>query len=111
MLMQIICRHVVCAFGYRISSARIFAGLFQRTILMSGSLLSPWARIISADLVIDELSKQLACHLTDKNLVGNNGGSSNNATYPDAYFNIDISDCLKRKPLEALMGVRLPFIR
>lgn len=83
----------------------MLAGLFQRTILMSGSLLSPWSRIISSDLLVDELSKQLACHLD------NSLPTINVTSYADAYFNKDISECLKRKPLEALMGVRLPFIR
>lgn len=57
---------------------------------MSGSLLSPWARIISSDLIIDELSKQMACHLTDKN----EATIAANASYP----NKDISDCLSEFP-------------
>lgn len=84
-------------------------GLFQRTILVSGSLLSPNSRIISPDLVREEISRQMACHLDVE------GGdvvptTTSNTSEPSSVLR-DISNCLDRKPIEALLGIRLPFVR
>ncbi|XP_063708725.1 neuroligin-1-like [Culicoides brevitarsis] len=82
-------------------------GLFKRTILVSGSLLSPSSRIISPDLVREEISRQMACHLDVESTAARENASSND---PASALR-DISNCLDRKPIEALLGIRLPFVR
>lgn len=83
-------------------------GLFQRTILVSGSLLSPSSRIISPDLVREEISRQMACHLdVEGDAVPT---TTSNGSDPSSVLR-DISNCLDRKPIEALLGIRLPFVR
>lgn len=73
---------------------------------MSGSLLSPWTRVISPEMVREEISRQMACHLDTSSITD---VSTNNSNEP---FNLrNISHCLKKKPLEALIGIRLPFVR
>ncbi|KFB50048.1 AGAP011916-PA-like protein [Anopheles sinensis] len=73
-------------------------GLVQRAILLSGSALSPWALIPDPDAVRLEVSQQMACHLVP----GRNGRKPSTD---------DITDCLRDKPIEALMGVRLTSVR
>lgn len=78
----------------------------HRTILLSGSALSPWAMEADPDAVREEVSQQMACHLA---AAGGDGAAP--AKKPQADVTNDITACLKSKPLEALMGVRLPSIR
>lgn len=78
-----------------------FAGLVQRAILLSGSALSPWAHIPDPDLVREQVSQQMACHLDAMVAEKSKAGNVIN----------DITPCLKSKPLQALMGVRLPDLR
>jgi neuroligin len=66
----------------------------QRVVLVSGSALSPWALIPEPDLNREQISQQMACHLDNNNKI------------PD-----DITECLRSKPLEALMGVKLTTVR
>ncbi|XP_035784425.1 neuroligin-4, X-linked-like isoform X1 [Anopheles albimanus] len=73
-------------------------GLVQRAVLLSGSALSPWALIPDPDTVRLEVSQQMACHLVP--------GHNNRKPTTD-----DITDCLRDKPIEALMGVRLTNVR
>uniref|UniRef100_A0A182WE02 COesterase domain-containing protein n=1 Tax=Anopheles minimus TaxID=112268 RepID=A0A182WE02_9DIPT len=73
-------------------------GLVQRAILLSGSALSPWALIPDPDAVRLEVSQQMACHLVP----GRNGRKPSTD---------DITECLRDKPIEALMGVRLASVR
>ncbi|XP_053661262.1 neuroligin-4, X-linked-like [Anopheles marshallii] len=73
-------------------------GLVQRAILVSGSALSPWALIPDPDAVRLEVSQQMACHLVP----GRNGRKPSTE---------DITECLRDKPIEALMGVRLTSVR
>ncbi|XP_050081372.1 neuroligin-4, X-linked-like [Anopheles maculipalpis] len=73
-------------------------GLVQRTILLSGSALSPWALIPDPDAIRLEVSQQMACHLVP----GRNGRKPSTD---------DITECLRDKPIEALMGVRLTSVR
>uniref|UniRef100_A0A182IJN3 COesterase domain-containing protein n=1 Tax=Anopheles atroparvus TaxID=41427 RepID=A0A182IJN3_ANOAO len=73
-------------------------GLAQRAILLSGSALSPWALIPDPDAVRLEVSQQMACHLVP----GRNGRKPTTD---------DITECLRDKPIEALMGVRLTSVR
>ncbi|XP_058054010.1 neuroligin-4, X-linked-like [Anopheles bellator] len=73
-------------------------GLVQRAVLLSGSALSPWALIPDPDAVRLEVSQQMACHLVP--------GRNNRAPSTD-----DITECLRDKPIEALMGVRLTGVR
>ncbi|XP_058459148.1 neuroligin-4, X-linked-like [Malaya genurostris] len=77
-------------------------GLIHRAILLSGSALSPWALIPEPDAIRLEVSQQMACHL----LVDPPPGKP--ALKPSTD---DITDCLRDKPLEALMGVRLTNVR
>lgn len=79
----------------------------HRTVLLSGSALSPWAMAADPDAVREEVSQQMACHLA---AVGGDG-TAPSAKKPQADVTNDITACLKSKPLEALMGVRLPSIR
>ncbi|XP_053679732.1 neuroligin-1-like [Anopheles nili] len=73
-------------------------GLVHRAILLSGSALSPWALIPDPDAVRLEVSQQMACHLVP----GRNGRKPSTD---------DVTDCLRDKPIEALMGVRLASVR
>lgn len=92
-------------------SSFVFSGLFQRTILVSGSLLSPSSRIISPDLVREEISRQMACHLdVEGDALPTSTATTSNASDPSSVLR-DISNCLDRKPIEALLGIRLPFVR
>ncbi|XP_039436963.1 neuroligin-3-like isoform X1 [Culex pipiens pallens] len=77
-------------------------GLIHRAILLSGSALSPWALIPDPDATRQEVSQQMACHL----LVDPPPGKPARRPSTD-----DITDCLRDKPLEALMGVRLTTVR
>lgn len=78
----------------------LFAGLIHRAILLSGSALSPWSIIPDPDSIREEVSQQMACHL-DTN--------GNNRLTKD--ITNDITNCLRSKPLQAIMGVRLPAFR
>lgn len=69
-------------------------------MLLSGSALSPWSIIPDPDSIREEVSQQMACHLQ------NNGSHRANKDVVN-----DITNCLRTKPLEALMGVRLPNVR
>ncbi|XP_055705569.1 neuroligin-1-like isoform X1 [Phlebotomus papatasi] len=75
-------------------------GLAHRAILLSGSALSPWAIIPNPDRVREEVSQQMACHLDTSGVKKNTKDVTE-----------DVSECLKSKPLEALMGVRLETVR
>ncbi|XP_058829143.1 neuroligin-1-like isoform X2 [Topomyia yanbarensis] len=77
-------------------------GLIHRAILLSGSALSPWALIPEPDAIRLEVSQQMACHL----LVDPPPGKPARKPSTD-----DITECLRDKPLEALMGVRLTAVR
>ena len=68
----------------------IDAGLFQRAVMMSGSALSPWAMNHAPGALKSEVARQLEC---------------GPMPVPDALA--DIGDCLRKKPLEALLAVRL----
>lgn len=72
----------------------------HRAILLSGSALSSWAIISDPDSIREEVSKQMACHLD----------TSGNNRLNKAITN-DITNCLRSKPLEAIMGVKLPSVR
>ncbi|XP_037033533.1 neuroligin-1-like isoform X3 [Bradysia coprophila] len=74
--------------------------LIHRAILLSGSALSPWSVIPDPDSVRVEVSQQMACHLDT------NGNNRLNKDVTN-----DITNCLRSKPLEAIMGVRLPNVR
>ncbi|XP_055619469.1 neuroligin-1-like [Toxorhynchites rutilus septentrionalis] len=76
-------------------------GLINRAILLSGSALSPWALIPDPDSTRLEVSQQMACHLVEPP-----AGKSGRKPSTD-----DITECLRDKPLEALMGVRLTAVR
>lgn len=84
-----------------IPHTHIHTVLIHRAILLSGSALSPWSVIPDPDAVREEVSQQMACHL-DPN--GNSGRPTKDVTG-------DITECLRSKPLEAIMGVRLPNVR
>uniref|UniRef100_A0A1B0D6H7 Carboxylesterase type B domain-containing protein n=1 Tax=Phlebotomus papatasi TaxID=29031 RepID=A0A1B0D6H7_PHLPP len=73
--------------------------LAHRAILLSGSALSPWAIIPNPDRVREEVSQQMACHLDTSGVKKNTKDVTE-----------DVSECLKSKPLEALMGVRLETV-
>ncbi|XP_062711942.1 neuroligin-1 [Aedes albopictus] len=77
-------------------------GLINRAILLSGSALSPWALVPNPDAIRMEVSQQMACHL----LVDPPPGKPARKPSTD-----DITECLRDKPLEALMGVRLTAVR
>ncbi|EJY57653.1 AAEL017095-PA, partial [Aedes aegypti] len=77
-------------------------GLINRAILLSGSALSPWALVPDPDAIRMEVSQQMACHL----LVDPPPGKPARKPSTD-----DITECLRDKPLEALMGVRLHAVR
>ncbi|XP_065083960.1 neuroligin-1-like [Ochlerotatus camptorhynchus] len=77
-------------------------GLIHRAVLLSGSALSPWALMPDPDAIRLEVSQQMACHL----LVDPPTGKPTRKPSTD-----DITDCLRDKPLEALMGVRLTAVR
>ncbi|XP_021705223.1 neuroligin-1 [Aedes aegypti] len=77
-------------------------GLINRAILLSGSALSPWALVPDPDAIRMEVSQQMACHL----LVDPPPGKPARKPSTD-----DITECLRDKPLEALMGVRLNAVR
>ncbi|XP_053685774.1 neuroligin-4, X-linked-like [Sabethes cyaneus] len=77
-------------------------GLINRAILLSGTALSPWALIPDPDAIRLEVSHQMACHL----LVEPPPGKPARKPSTD-----DITECLRDKPLEALMGVRLTTVR
>lgn len=79
----------------------------HRTILLSGSALSPWAMSPDPDAVREEVSQQMACHLAAAD-EGAAGGTTKTSL---SEVTSDITGCLKTKPLEALMGIRLPPIR
>lgn len=81
-------------------------GLMHRTILLSGSALSPWAIAPDPDAIREEVSQQMACHLA-----AGDGSATARTTPPQTDVKNDITGCLKSKPLEALMGIRLPSIR
>lgn len=84
----------------------------HRTILLSGSALSPWAMAADPDAVREEVSQQMACHLAATTIAGTgDGAAAGPLKKPRADVTNDITGCLKSKPLEALMGVRLPSIR
>lgn len=84
----------------------------HRTILLSGSALSPWAMAADPDAVREEVSQQMACHLAATTIAGDGAGAAAGPQKkPRADVTNDITGCLKSKPLEALMGVRLPSIR
>lgn len=85
----------------------------HRTILLSGSALSPWATAPDPDAVREEVSQQMACHLAATTAEEGNAGAvpSSAKKAPSSDVTNDITGCLKSKPLEALMGVRLPSIR
>lgn len=81
----------------------------RRAILLSGSALSPWAFIPDPDKAREEVSEQMACHLNghgDGNL-----NASTNKKIRKEIVNNDVTDCLRTKPLEAIMGIRLPNVR
>ncbi|XP_055533589.1 neuroligin-1-like isoform X2 [Wyeomyia smithii] len=77
-------------------------GLINRAILLSGTALSPWALIPDPDAIRLEVSHQMACHL----LVEPPPGKPARKPSTD-----DITECLRDKPLEALMGVKLTTVR
>lgn len=83
-----------------ITPTRSNAALIHRAILLSGSALSPWATIPEPDAAREEVSQQMACHLDAA------GGGR-----PPKDVTADITECLRSKPLEAIMGVRLPNVR
>lgn len=85
----------------------------HRTILLSGSALSPWAMAADPDAVREEVSQQMACHLAATTIAGDGAGAAAGPGLkkPRADVTNDITGCLKSKPLEALMGVRLSSIR
>lgn len=74
--------------------------LIHRAMLLSGSALSPWATIPEPDAAREEVSQQMACHLDE-------AGTGR----PTKEVTADITECLRSKPLEAIMGVRLPTVR
>ncbi|EFX88148.1 hypothetical protein DAPPUDRAFT_311742 [Daphnia pulex] len=77
----------------------IAAGLFQRVVLMSGSALSPWALNHQAGKLKAEVARQMDC----EPFAGSDGAAS-----AEQMSLADIGDCLRKKPLESLMAVRLP---
>ena len=115
---------ILCSYDFLLSIFFLMKkGLVHRAVLLSGSALSPWALIPDPDVIREEVSQQMACHLVadintkiDRNSrSGNNpattissssGSSNNNKQSPN-----DITECLRSKPLEALKGIRLPDVR
>nr|CAH0103200.1 unnamed protein product [Daphnia galeata] len=71
------------------------AGLFHRAILMSGSALSPWALNHQAGWLKAEVARQMDCDQHQSNKEMN-------------LMMADIGDCLRKRPLDSLMNVRLP---
>ena len=67
------------------------AGLFQRAVLMSGSALSPWALNHQAGWLKAEVARQMDC-----------------GPLPVPESLADIGDCLRKRPLDSLLAVRLP---
>ena len=61
--------------------------------MMSGSALSPWAMNHAPGALKKEVARQLDC---------------GPLSVPEALA--DIGDCLRKKPLEALLGVRIPDV-
>ena len=68
----------------------MFAGLFHRVVLSSGSALSPWASVHDPNDLRLKVAEQIGC-----------------STENDE----DIADCLRGVPLRELMAVELPEIR
>lgn len=73
--------HMVCIIMRR-------TGLFSRAVLMAGSALSPVALAADARALKEQVGKQMGCRESPS---------------PSA----DIGDCLRRKPLAALLDVQL----
>ena len=68
-------------------------GLFRRTILVSGSALSPWGIAQNPDQVRETIGEQTGC-------------------LPANYtFVADIAPCLRGKSLKSLLDVRIESIR
>lgn len=68
----------------------MFAGLFHRVVLSSGSALSPWASVHDPNDLRSKVAKQIGCSTEDDE---------------------DIANCLRGIPLRELMAVELPEIR
>lgn len=68
----------------------MFAGLFHRVVLSSGSALSPWASVHDPNDLRSKVAKQIGCSSEDDE---------------------DIANCLRGIPLRELMAVELPEIR
>ena len=78
------------------------SGLFHRAILMSGSALSPWALNHQAGWLKAEVARQMDCDQHQSNNINNNNNKEMNLMMAD------IGDCLRKRPLDSLMNVRLP---
>jgi hypothetical protein len=87
------------------------AGLVKRAVLLSGSALSPWGFINDPDMIREEVSNQMACHLDPTNKSNSNTNSTDGIKTSKKYQPDDITKCVKNKPLKALMGIELPSIR
>jgi Carboxylesterase type B len=61
------------------------AGLFHRVVMLSGSVLSPWALVQQPDTLRRTVAEQMGCHTADDE---------------------DSAPCLRTKPLSALMDVQ-----
>lgn len=70
-----------------------FSGLFHRLILFSGSALSPWALVRNPDSLRNTVAEQLGCLFDSE---PKNIGEDE-----------DIELCLRTKPLEALLEVKI----
>ncbi|CAG9823496.1 unnamed protein product, partial [Phaedon cochleariae] len=69
-------------------------GLFRRVVLLSGTALSPWATIHNGDSLRVTVGQQMGCLPSE--------------SPPE---DLDIASCLRSRPLQALLDVRLEKVR
>ncbi|XP_049821837.1 neuroligin-1-like [Aethina tumida] len=76
-------------------------GLFKRVVLLSGTALSPWATVHNTENLRISVAQQTGCLHSNV--------ESETETNTDT--NVDIADCLRTRPLQALMDVDLETVR
>ncbi|XP_065164395.1 neuroligin-4, X-linked-like [Atheta coriaria] len=93
-------------------------GLFRRVVLLSGTALSPWATMHNPDALRQTVGEQTGC-LAPVVATPTPGTASSDTEQPkDAKLdaaqtenNKDIASCLRSRPLQALLDVRLETVR